>query len=100
MLGRLATHAAGRSTRLVPFLQLVAVVQIALLARRHVQHLDSAEAPAGSPGWPAGARACRPPSATSSGALAGKLDARAFVGGAADRISPVPLPRFMTKARY
>jgi hypothetical protein len=32
--------------------------------------------------------------------LVAKLDPRAFAGGAADRLSPVPLPKRLTGARY
>lgn len=100
MLGRLlARTAAGRATKAVPLLQLISVVQIALLARRHLQHLSKDErhrlaqlARRGKGMTPAERDEFR--------ALADKLDARAFVGGAADRVSPVPLPRRFSKARY
>lgn len=100
MLSKLAIRTvAKRAPRAIPLLQLVSVVQVALLARRHVQQLEPAERKRLAQLVRRGKR-MTPEERTEFRALAAKLDARAFVGGAADRISPVPLPRRFSKSRY
>jgi hypothetical protein len=81
-----------RSIRRLPFLKLVAIVQLALLARRHLGVLTPAERrrmveltrhPVKLS--PAERRELRD--------LALKLEPRAFAGAAADHLSPFPVPR-------
>jgi len=81
-----------RLTRRLPFFRLLAVVQVALLARRHLQGLRPEErrrivalARRGPRATPEERRELRE--------LAGKLDAGAFARAALDKVSPVPLPR-------
>lgn len=85
-------------TRL-PFFKVLAVTQVALLARRHLRHLDAAErrrlatlARRGTGATAAERAELR--------ALVGKLDLRGLAGGAAARLSPIPLPKRFTRARY
>ncbi len=81
-----------RLARRLPFFRLLALVQVALLARRHLQGLDAADrrrlvalARKGRGTTPEERRELR--------SLAAKLDAGAFARVAADKVSPVPLPR-------
>lgn len=83
----------------LPFFKVLAVAQVALLARRHLRHLDAAErrrlaalARRGTGATPAERAELR--------ALVGKLDLRGLAGGAAARLSPIPLPKRFTRARY
>src|ERR1700730_18233276 len=94
-------HAVARVPGLkrLPVLKLVAVAELALVARQHLQHLDSAERRR----LAALARRGRGLSATEREELrnlVGKLDARAFAGSVMERLSPVPVPRRLTRARY
>jgi ABC-type hemin transport system ATPase subunit len=86
------------AVRRIPFLKLLAIVQLALLARRHLQGLSAAErrrmvelARRGRQLTPAEREELRE--------LAAKLEPRAFAGAVADAFSPVPLPRWLTRAR-
>ncbi len=88
MLRRLLSR---RLARQLPIFRLLAVAQVALLARQHLRTLTPADrqrlfqlARKGT-GMTAQER-------TELRALAGKLDAKAFALAAADRFSPVPLP--------
>ncbi len=90
MLRRLLSPA--RLARRLPFFRVLAVAQVALLARRHLQGLDPADRRR------LVALAARGPRASADErrelrALVGKLDAGAFALAAADQLSPVPLPR-------
>lgn len=81
-----------RMIRRLPFFKLVAVVQLALLARRHLGALTAAERKrmaelARHP------RRLTPAQRTELRDLALKLEPRAFAGAAADHLSPLPLPR-------
>jgi len=92
MLRRLLSR---RLARQLPIFRLIAVVQVALLARQHLRSLTPDDrrrllqlARKG--------RGLSPEERTELRALAGKLDARAFALTAAERFSPVPLPsRFL-----
>lgn len=84
--------------RRIPILKLVAAVELALVARRHVQRLTPKER----------RRLLklivRPQRLTRSDRrerkrLVGKLEARAFAGTAAEKLSPVPLPKRLTRPR-
>lgn len=106
MIGRaLLTHALPRAAaripglKRLPVLKLLAIGEIALVARQHLQHLDAAERSRlaelvrrGTGLSPAEREELR--------ALVGKLDARAFAGAAVERLSPIPLPKRLTGARY
>ena len=81
-----------RTIRRMPFFKIVAVVQIALLARRHLEraHADERRRLA--------ELARRPHTLTAAERrelvdLALKLEPRAFAGAAADHLSPFPLPK-------
>ncbi len=81
-----------RLARRLPFFRVLAVAQLALLARRHLQGLDAADrrrlvalARRGRGATPEERRELR--------AIVGKLDAGAFAAAAVDKLSPVPLPR-------
>ena len=81
-----------RTVRRLPLFKLIAVVQLALLARRHFGALTPAErrrmaelSRRGHRLTPAERRELRH--------LAAKLEPAAFAVAAADRMSPFPLPR-------
>jgi hypothetical protein len=81
-----------RTIRRLPFFKLVAFVQLALLARRHLGALTPAERRrmaelARHP------RKLTPAERRELRDLALKLEPRAFAGAAADHLSPFPLPR-------
>ena len=87
----------GRLTKQLPLFKLLAVAEVALLARRHMRNLGPGESRR------LATLVRRRSSLTNAEqdelrALTAKLDARAFMGGAADRLSPVPLPRRFTGA--
>jgi hypothetical protein len=80
-----------RLFRRLPFFRVLALAQIALLARDHLQRLtpdDRRRLGA----LVRGARHLTPAERTELRALAGKLEPGAFAGGAARRISPVGFP--------
>jgi tellurite resistance protein len=94
-------HAVARIPGLkrLPVMKLVAVAELALVARRHLGHLDAAERRR----LAELVRRARGLSAAEREELRGlvaKLDARAFAGSAMKRLSPVPLPARLTRARY
>jgi len=83
----------------LPFFKFLAIAQVARLAGRHYRHLDATErrrlnalVRKGMGATPAERKELR--------ALVDKIDLRGLVGGAASRISPVPLPKRFTGARY
>ena len=83
----------------IPFVKFLAIAQIARLAGRHYKHLDAAERRRlgellrkGMGTSPAERRELR--------ALVDKIDLRGLAGGTASRLSPVPLPKRLTGARY
>ena len=92
MLRRLLSRRAART---LPLLRVLAVAQVALLARRHLQAL----APEDRRRLAALVRKGRgmsPEERRELRALAGRLEPRAFAVAAADKMSPVPLPgRFL-----
>jgi len=83
----------------VPALKLLAIAELALVARRHLQHLDA-------PQRRRLAQLVRRGHGLSMAereelrGLVAKLDARAFAGSAVQRLSPLPLPKRLTGARY
>lgn len=82
-------------TKRVPFFKVIAIVQVALLARRHIQRLNARE-------QRRAASILSHPHHLSRQErrelreLAAKLEPRMFFGSAADQFSPVPLPRWVT----
>lgn len=105
LVGTATRSAAGSAAKRlpmlkhVPLLRLIAIAEIALLARRHLQHLDPDERRRLAFLIRRGRR-LSPPERAELRALVAKLEPRAFAGGAANRVSPVPLPRRLTKQRY
>jgi hypothetical protein len=82
----------------LPFLKLLAIAQIILLARRHVGRLDKSDRARLRELVGHGVRDHHL-SADERHELADlvrKAEPRAFVGGAVDRFSPVPLPKRVT----
>jgi hypothetical protein len=81
-----------RTIRRLPYFKLVAIVQLALLARRHLGALTPAERRrltelARHP------RHLTPAERGELRMLALKLEPRAFAGAAATRLAPFPLPK-------
>lgn len=99
MVSRLAKRAlAGRAVRGVPLFKVVSVAQIGLLARKHLQNLGPGEARRLAD-LVRRHRSLSPAEQDELRVLTAKLDARAFAGMAADKLSPVPLPRRFTRGR-
>ena len=108
MAGRVATqvltHGASRvpGLRRLPVLKLLAIGEIALLARTHVQKLDAGER---RRLLELLRKAHGRPSHLSTeehdelSRLVAKAEPRLFAGLAADRLSPVPLPRRVVEGR-
>jgi hypothetical protein len=83
----------------LPVLKLLAIAELALVARRHLQHLDRDERHRLATLVRRGPRLSAAERDELRGLVA-KLDVRALAGSAVERISPVPLPRRLTGARY
>ena len=78
----------------LPFFKILAIAQVALLVRRHLRGLSrddrhrlTALARKGTKLTPAERAELR--------VLVNKMEPKSFVLGAADKISPVPLPRWL-----
>jgi len=100
MLRQFATRALlRRAAKQIPILKLLSLAEVAMLARLHVKHLGPAERRRLVQIVRRG-RAMTEPERGELRALVNKLELRAFAGGAADRVSPVPLPQKLTKSRY
>ena len=87
-----------KTLRRIPFFKVVAVVQVALLARRHLGALSAADRRrmaelARHP------RTLTPAERHEFIELAAKLEPRAFAAHAADHFSPFPLPKRMLSGR-
>lgn len=96
MLSRMFKRAVRRRMlRQVPLFKVLAIAEVGMLARRHLQNLTPAERRRlvelvrRGRGMPDADRA-------ELRALTAKLDSRAFAGAAVDSLSPVPLPRRLT----
>lgn len=107
MFGRRTRNVAvGRVSRRLPILRrlpvvrLLAIAEIALVARRHLQHLSPDERRRLTALVRARRRGLSPVEQDELRGLVAKLDPRAFAGSAVDRISPVPLPHRFTRGRY
>jgi hypothetical protein len=84
-----------RTVRRLPLFKVIAILQLALLARRHLGALTPAERRRAAQ-LARRARSLTPAERHELIDLAGKLEPRAFAGAAADHLSPVPLPRLIT----
>ncbi|MDX6469379.1 MAG: hypothetical protein QOF75_1182 [Gaiellaceae bacterium] len=84
--------------RRLPFLKVLAIVQLALLARRHLQALSPAERRRMGELARRG-RGLTPEERTELRELAGKLEPRAFAGAVADAFSPIPLSGRVIRGR-
>jgi len=87
-----------RTIRRLPFFKIVAVAQIALLARRHLGALSPIERRRMAE-LARRARHLTPDERHEFIALATKLEPRAFAVHAADHMSPFPLPKRMLSGR-
>jgi hypothetical protein len=85
-------------TRL-PIVKLVALGELALVARKHLQLLQPDERRRLLQLARRGRGMSGPQREELRGLLA-KLDARGFAGSTVARLSPVPVPRRLTRARY
>jgi hypothetical protein len=97
-------HGAGRipGLRRLPILKLLAVGEIALLARSHIRKLEPAERRRLVELMRAGRGRTGNLSASEREELAGlvaKAEPRLFAGMAANKLSPVPLPRRVVHGR-
>ena len=94
-------HAASRVPGLkrLPIFRLLAIGEMAVVTRRHMQHLDPQERRRLAALVRRG-RALTPEERKELRVLVGKLDMRAFAGSAVSRLSPVPLPKRLSRARY
>jgi hypothetical protein len=81
-----------RLVRKLPWLQLLTLVEVALLARRHVQNLTPDERRRLTDLVRRARRLSRA-EREELRRLAGKLELRDFASGAAAKLSPVPWPR-------
>ena len=83
----------------LPFFKILAIAQVALLARRHLRGLSKADRGRLTELARRGTKLTAA-ERTELRALVGKLEPTSFALRAADRISPVPLPRrFVGKTR-
>ncbi|MDX6676420.1 MAG: hypothetical protein QOE31_472 [Solirubrobacteraceae bacterium] len=100
-LSRGLPHALSRVPVLkhLPVFKLLAIGELALVARRHLQHLDPVQRRRLAQLVRRG-RGLTPPEREELRSLISQLDARAFAGSAASRLSPLPLPKRLTRARY
>ena len=95
MLRFLLKHAPKRLTRGIPAVALVSAAEVAVLAKDHLAKLDGAERrrllsllgkARGRPG------SLNEAEHAELGTLVAKLQPRLFVGSAAEKLSPVPVP--------
>ena len=84
-----------RTVSRLPLFKVIAIVQLALLARRHLGALTPTERRRAAQ-LVRRARSLTPAERHELIAIASKLEPRAFAGTAADKLSPVPLPRMIT----
>lgn len=102
MFGRRALEMASRRLpllRRLPIVRIIFIAELALIARRHLQHLTQTER---RRMWTLvrKGRGMTPAEREELRRLVAKLEPRAFAGSAAARFSPVPLPRRLTRAKY
>ncbi len=82
---------AKRASRQLPLFKLLAVAEIALMARKHFGNLSPADRGRLADLVRRG-RNLTPQERAELRALTAKLDAKAFALAAADKLSPVPVP--------
>jgi hypothetical protein len=87
-----------RTVRRLPLFKLIAVVKLALLARRHLGALTPAERHRMAELARHGHHLTRD-ERTELRRLASKLEPRAFAAAAADNLSPFPLPTRLLRGR-
>lgn len=87
-----------RAIRRLPFFRVLAIAQLALTARRHLQHLTPAERRRMAELVRRG-RGLSPVERDELRQLVSRLDLGAFAGAALDAFSPVPLPGRRGRAR-
>jgi hypothetical protein len=85
--------------RRLPVIKLLAIAELAAVANKHVHHLSPAERRRLMELLRRGTN-LSPKQREELRALVVKLEPRAFAGSAAERLSPLPLPRRLTRARY
>jgi hypothetical protein len=78
----------------LPFLKILAIAQVALLVRRHLRGLNKAERARLTELARRGTK-LTPAERVELRALVSKFETKALVVGAADRLSPVPLPKWL-----
>jgi hypothetical protein len=86
------------SLRRLPFLKLLALAQTALLLRRHMQRLSASDRRRLTQLVRRGHH-LNAAERQELGRIVGKLEPREFAFGAADKLSPVPLPRRLSGDR-
>jgi hypothetical protein len=80
-------------------MKLLAIAQVVLLVGRHLRHLDAGERRRIAALVRKG-RATTPKERRELRGLVEKVDLRGLAGGAAARLSPVPLPKRLTGSRH
>lgn len=83
----------------LPVFQLIALGEMVLLARLHLQHLQPEERQRMVELVRKG-RSLQGEEVEELRGLLNKLEPRAFAGGAVERLSPIPLPKRLTRSRY
>jgi hypothetical protein len=83
----------------LPVLKVLAVAEIAQVARLHLRHLDHVQRRRLAE-LIRRARKLSPAEREELQTLVAALEARAFAGSAVQRLSPIPLPKRLTRARY
>src|SRR5829696_1942676 len=86
-----------RTIRRLPYFKVLAIVQLALLARRHLGALTPDERRRMAD-LAKRARRLTPAERSELRGLAMKLEPQAFAGAAAHHLSPLPLPKGLTRA--
>lgn len=104
MPGRFLMRLAARlpGLRRLPMFKLLAIAEIAVLARAHVTRLDGVERRRFLQLLKEGkgrTRSLTDAERAEFSGLVAKLEPRLFAGVAADKLSPVPLPRRITHGR-
>jgi len=84
-----------RTVRRLPLFKVIAIVQLALLAKRHLGALTPAERRRAAQ-LVRHARKLTPAERHELIDIASKLEPRAYAGAVADKMSPVPLPKRIT----
>lgn len=96
-MGLASRLVTGRIAKRLPIFKVVAIAQVAMLARRHVQQLGPGEARRLGD-LVRRSRSLSEAEKDELRQLTAKLEPRAFAGAAADQLSPIPLPRRVTGA--